>query len=504
MKYAWIVMCVALLFSSCTCEIPKSMQDKMNKQVDKQIENMACQAQTRLANAFRFPIQELCNGKDDNCDGEIDEGLEKLPCSTQCGQGLMNCVDGKLTQCTTKQPSDEQCNTVDDDCDGETDEQLSRVANKNDCPSKKELCIDGGWICEDHYTITYCEDRGFITAPPPDEPVKSWSYAMHSIESPTEDPDRTFTRVSLTDDGMVFFENIYITNEEYEIEWSFKDSLPVQMLQVIAHAARFGSNILVTLEFVTKQNKSYSEWYLFHSGKMIFRDRQKPTEVLPRILATPLIGSEHSLITYQMEVPGEGGWRVALISEQIPHISPSAVKEITEGMDFMPYQARLYYETPYVVWRTQDGTVKCTVAESDELHTLEATTAEEIVFVECADPRVALIRTFEGSKEINVVAAEKSNELVAIHTIPNDRTHISLAETSNGFAMSSGVPVALSESEYSYITIFIQGFSWEKKLGKSEQPSSRSVTVTQDLGGDTIMVLYDADGIIRAHSFRCQ
>ena len=64
MKYTWIALCVGIAFSSCTCELPKSFQDKINAQVDQQVEDMSCRAQTRIANAFRYPIVELCNGKE--------------------------------------------------------------------------------------------------------------------------------------------------------------------------------------------------------------------------------------------------------------------------------------------------------------------------------------------------------------------------------------------------------------------------------------------------------
>ena len=71
---------------------------------------------------------ESCNGSDDDCDGEVDEGLPcqqgiAQPCETSCGsEGTQMCSD----QCALGpcQPPAETCNGVDDDCDGQVDEGL--------------------------------------------------------------------------------------------------------------------------------------------------------------------------------------------------------------------------------------------------------------------------------------------------------------------------------------------------------------------------------------------
>ena len=72
---------------------------------------------------------ETCNGADDDCDGQIDEGCacvngQTQPCGFGCGNGTQTCVSGAWTTCNAKQPSPETCNNVDDDCDGLVDESL--------------------------------------------------------------------------------------------------------------------------------------------------------------------------------------------------------------------------------------------------------------------------------------------------------------------------------------------------------------------------------------------
>ena len=66
---------------------------------------------------------ETCNGVDDNCDGQIDEGLGSTTCGVGvCQRTLPNCAAGRPQSCMPGSPSIEICNGLDDDCDGEIDE----------------------------------------------------------------------------------------------------------------------------------------------------------------------------------------------------------------------------------------------------------------------------------------------------------------------------------------------------------------------------------------------
>lgn len=73
---------------------------------------------------------EVCNGMDDDCDGDTDEGFDiGAPCSVGLGAcaaaGHIVCADNGGTACTVvaAEASTELCgNGIDDDCDGETDE----------------------------------------------------------------------------------------------------------------------------------------------------------------------------------------------------------------------------------------------------------------------------------------------------------------------------------------------------------------------------------------------
>ena len=78
------------------------------------------------------PKPEVCNGVDDDCDGDIDEksDIPDKPCRLNdgkgpCDQGMFTCVEGKVVCARTSSPSEEICDGKDNDCDGRVDELFS-------------------------------------------------------------------------------------------------------------------------------------------------------------------------------------------------------------------------------------------------------------------------------------------------------------------------------------------------------------------------------------------
>ncbi|MHC4837803.1 MAG: MopE-related protein [Planctomycetota bacterium] len=88
---------------------------------------------------------EACNGVDDDCDGQTDEGFGTISCGTgACVREVNACEGGAPAVCTPGPAGDETCNSIDDDCDGETDEALpDQICGRGDCRVSVAACVDG-------------------------------------------------------------------------------------------------------------------------------------------------------------------------------------------------------------------------------------------------------------------------------------------------------------------------------------------------------------------------
>ncbi|MBI4705053.1 MAG: putative metal-binding motif-containing protein [Deltaproteobacteria bacterium] len=108
---------------------------------------------------------EKCNGLDDNCNGDIDEGDPESgeDCDSglpgECAKGKSYCQDGekKCLALVTPGTVAEECNGLDDDCDGENDNgdpgggAECATGLKGICATGVENCIQGVVSCEpDH------------------------------------------------------------------------------------------------------------------------------------------------------------------------------------------------------------------------------------------------------------------------------------------------------------------------------------------------------------------
>ncbi len=99
-------------------------------------------------------VQEICNGQDDDCDGEVDELWPELkqPCdgpdADQCKLGVTVCDEGGagVTCKELGPPKVDVCNGQDDDCDGVADEDFPDKGKACDGPDADQ-CKDGKLVC---------------------------------------------------------------------------------------------------------------------------------------------------------------------------------------------------------------------------------------------------------------------------------------------------------------------------------------------------------------------
>jgi hypothetical protein len=91
------------------------------------------------------PATEICNNRDDDCDGSVDEGLGNLTCGVgACQRTVAACTAGGVPgTCIPGQPASETCNNLDDDCDGLIDDLGNIACGVGACQRTVAACTAG-------------------------------------------------------------------------------------------------------------------------------------------------------------------------------------------------------------------------------------------------------------------------------------------------------------------------------------------------------------------------
>ena len=101
---------------------------------------------------------EQCNGVDDDCDGDTDEGITQ-PCYCGTAVWVEVCSLGQWGDCSVGVPGEgEICDDLDNDCDGDVDEGCD-LDNDDYCAVEMEIvgtpevCPNGGNDCDDSAAV---------------------------------------------------------------------------------------------------------------------------------------------------------------------------------------------------------------------------------------------------------------------------------------------------------------------------------------------------------------
>ncbi|HEX2568485.1 MAG TPA: MopE-related protein [Polyangia bacterium] len=111
--------------------------------------NDARRTRCRITTQVATPQPEQCNGVDDNCNGLIDEGNPQGgascgPSTGECRPGTMQCQGGQLDCVGGTGPRPEVCDGKDNDCDGQIDND---VPPGGPCGTTVGECQPGTFVC---------------------------------------------------------------------------------------------------------------------------------------------------------------------------------------------------------------------------------------------------------------------------------------------------------------------------------------------------------------------
>jgi hypothetical protein len=142
-------------------EACNGMDDDCDGQIDEGVTNTCtdyknCATYSTCASCPQPPV-EICDGVDNDCNGQVDDNPLYVgdPCGKpvgECTKGKYVCENGKLVCKGGAGPTPEVCDGKDNDCNGKIDDNVPGEGDTcgdstGECKPGKKKCIGGKWIC---------------------------------------------------------------------------------------------------------------------------------------------------------------------------------------------------------------------------------------------------------------------------------------------------------------------------------------------------------------------
>ncbi|MCA9538025.1 MAG: hypothetical protein KC620_04020 [Myxococcales bacterium] len=114
-----------------------------------------CQGGQRVCPAVQPNDPEICDGVDNNCDGQIDEGFQPVVCGLGVCRHVASCDGAAAPDCDPLEGAGpELCDGLDNDCDGTTDEDVAGLGQPctvglGECQAPGQtICRAGQRVCD--------------------------------------------------------------------------------------------------------------------------------------------------------------------------------------------------------------------------------------------------------------------------------------------------------------------------------------------------------------------